>query len=117
MSLTISTKTYVVDRVQPDTVRYAGPANTPTVKDFVILGRTAAKGGSGIQVARFWHKTQKTVVVNATTGEMQQSSGNLELVLPIGMASADVDTLLADIASFLTSTAGKDAIKKAAINL
>lgn len=118
MSLTISTKTYSADRIQPDNVRYVGPANSVSIKDYFILGRTAPKPTSTFSgVSRFFAKNQATVEVNSATGETAVASGNLELSLPVGMTDTAIDSLLADMASFLGSTAGKDAVKKALINL
>lgn len=118
MAIVISTKTYTADRVQPDQVRFVGPANTVSVRDYFTLGRVAPKPTATFAgMARFFVKKQMTVEVNASTSEVAVASGNLELALPVGITDANIDLLLADYVSFLGSTAGKDAVKKALINL
>jgi len=115
MSLTVNTKTYTADRVQPDTVAFAGPAHTATLKDVFILGRKQAVPGRS-SVARYYAKQQRSVVVNTVTLESALASINAEISIPVGASDTDVDALLADFASYLGSAAGKAAVKKLQIN-
>ncbi|UUW21154.1 MAG: hypothetical protein [Sanya solspi-like virus 4] len=112
MALTINTRSYVQDRVNPDSVSYAGPANTLTIVDTFQMARVYPKpNGTFKGVAKPSAKLTKTLVINSTTGETGNAIVTLSASLPVGVASADVDTLLADIASFCTSADAKSLFK------
>lgn len=116
---TINTRTYNLDRYNsPDSVSYAGPANTVTVKDLFTLARIAPKPTKDFAgVARPSVKRTSTEVINATTGEKSDLIFNLSASVPVGTPGASVDAALADFVSWLASNDAKALFKSNDINL
>jgi hypothetical protein len=114
----LNTRTYNTDRVQPDSVSYAGPANSLTTKDTLEFKRVYPKPVTGFAgVARPQAKLTKTVTVtNGSVSESHDAIITISGSLPVGMAAADVDGLLADMASLLGSADGKSLFKALDIN-
>jgi hypothetical protein len=102
MSLTISTKTYSQDRIAPDAVSYAGPANTLSSKDIVELKRVYPKPVKDFAgVARPSIKTTRTCTLADGVTKVDailMTSGSL----PVGISDADASSLIADHLSMLT---------------
>lgn len=117
MSLTINTRVYTADRVQPDNVAYVSPANTVTSIDKFEMGRVYPKPqGTFKGVAKPSCKITKTVVVNATTGETAPLIASTSFSVPVGIPDAECDTLCADLASFFASDDAKTLLKALDIN-
>lgn len=72
MSLTIATKTYTFDtNPTPDSSKFTGPANTASVKDFVLLKRVAPKQTKDYAgTVRACEKTVKSVVIDGITRDL-----------------------------------------------
>jgi len=114
---TINTRAYTADRTLPDAITYVGPAKTLGTKDDLSLSRAYPKPqGSFRGVAKPEAKLVKTVIVSATTGETADAIFKISASLPVGMTSADIDTLLADGASFCAAQFAKDLFKALDIN-
>lgn len=117
MSLTVNAKSYVQDRVSPDSVGYTGPANSLSIKDTFLLARTYPKPTPTFSgVARMTVKQVKTVTL---TGALTPSSDiifNLGTSIPVGAANADIDVACADLGAWLASAEGKAAIKGMDVN-
>lgn len=112
MALTINTRTYNQDRVLPDSVSYTGPANTITSIDKMVLSRAYPKASGTFKgVAKPLAKMTKTVVVNPTTGETRDMIAYIGGSIPVGTPPADVDGVLADLASWVNTTPSKDLFK------
>lgn len=112
-----NTRTYAVDRVQPDSVAYAGPAKSLTNKDDLVLSRVYPKPTSAFAgVAKPSAKLTKTVVTNSTLGTTADAIVRFEGSLPVGISNADVDALLADFASWLATADAKSLFKTLDIN-
>lgn len=112
MALTINTRSYVQDRVNPDSVAYAGPAHSLTTTDTFVMSRVYPKPNGAFKgVAKPSAKMTKTLVINSTTGETANSIISLSGSIPVGTAAADIDVLLADLASFLASNDAKSLFK------
>lgn len=113
----INTRTYNVDRVQPDSVAYSGPAQTFTLTDKFEMKRVYPKAnGTFSGVAKPTAKLTKTVTINATTGATADAIVYISGSLPVGMVAADVDALLADFAAFCASADAKSLFKTLDIN-
>jgi len=113
----INTRTYNVDRTLPDAVSYAGPANSLTITDKFEMKRVFPKvSGTFRGVAKPSAKLTKTVVINSTTGETANAIFEFSGSLPVGMAAADIDSGLADFASWLASSDAKALAKVLDIN-
>lgn len=112
MALTINTRSYNLDRQQPDSNGYAGPAHSLTNTDTMVLSRVYPKPNGNFRgVAKPTAKLTKTVVVNSTSGETANCIITLSASLPVGMSAADIDVLLADVGSFVASNDGKALFK------
>lgn len=101
MAITLNTKSYVQDRIAPDAIGYSGPAQTFSKKDSIELKRVAPKPTKDFRgVARPTCKITRTVTLeDASTAEaILTISGSL----PVGMAPADVTSLVADGGEFLS---------------
>lgn len=103
MSLTISTKTYTFDtNPTPESAKYYGPAQTATVKDFVVLKRQAPKPTKDFAgVARSGIKTVKSVVIDGQTRDLIAETF---FSFPVGADAGTVTALRADHASMMSST-------------
>jgi hypothetical protein len=106
----LNTRTYNRHRGLPDSVFYAGPAHTFSTTDLVELKRTdpkPVKDNAGVAKPLF--RINRTV----STGVEQTGVAivTLQASLPVGMASADVDGLLADLAAYCTSNEAKSHFK------
>lgn len=114
MSITVNTRTYTRDwSGVKDMLPMVGPAHTITAIDNLDFTRVAPKPTSKFSgVARAKTKLSKTVALTGalTTTGVAIFDGSFSL--PVGMSSADVDVLAADIASLFTVTAVKDLLKK-----
>ncbi len=108
MTITINTLAYEEDSsINPNLVRYVGPANTFASKDLLDLGRTAAKPTPTFAgVARATAKRVKTVTL--ADGSTADAIVRIETSLPVGIAKADADALRDDIGDFAISANGDD---------
>lgn len=113
MSMTINTKAFTADiPAGPNAQPYFGPANTLAVVDRVDLQRTYPKPTSTFSgVGRSRYKQSRTVTLTGALTTTGLATMDININIPVGMASADVDTLLADAASFLGLQAAKDLAK------
>lgn len=103
MSLTISTKAYTFDtNPSPDAARYYGPAQTSTIKDLVILKRTAPKATKDFGgVVRASEKTVKNFLVN---GVLRDLIAETNFSYPVGADQATITALRVDHSSLLASS-------------
>lgn len=113
----LNTRTYSQDRVNPDSVKYTGPANTLTITDTFEMKRVYPKPTSTFAgVARPTAKRVKTCTLNGDAATTAEAILNIGGSLPVGMADADVDALLADGAAFLGSDQAKALFKKLTVS-
>jgi hypothetical protein len=95
MAITISTKTYSQDRISPDAIAYAGPANTLSIVDLIEHKRVYPKPVKGfLGVAKPQIKLTRTVTLADTTSH--DAILTIGGSLPVGMSDADIVTLLTD---------------------
>ena len=116
MTITINTKAYKADRVNPDSIDFAGPAQTLTIKDSLQTKRIYPKKGGGTGgVARPACKMTKTVVVDVISGRTAEGHIRIEGSLPVGMSAVDIESLLSDAVAYAASTEGKNLFKTLAL--
>lgn len=102
MSLTVSTKSYTLDRSQPDAISYKGPAHTLSIKDLIELKRVYPKPVKGFAgVARPTIKVVKTVLL-ADGVTHADAIVNVTGSFPVGMSDADVGLMVDDVKSLMT---------------
>jgi len=112
MSLTINAKTFTADRFGQDVVGYVGPAHTLSVLDDVQLARVAPKPTTVFSgVGRASSKLTRTMTLTGALTPSGNAIVSINVSVPVGAASADVDALLNDMGSFLSSASYKSHVK------
>lgn len=117
MSLAINAKTFVANIIAGLSVTYTGPANTFSLKDlFVLKARapkpTAAFGGNAVTQ----HKFTRTLALTGQPTAFGDAIVEITVSNPQGSAGADVDALLNDSGSYLSSATAKAVAKTGQIN-
>jgi len=117
MSLTINAKTYNADSYQQNAVGYIGPAKTVSIADDVRLLRVAPKPTSVFSgVGRTSAKITRTHTLTGALTPTGNAILDIGVTIPVGMASADVDTLLNDMGAYLSSASFKTHVKNQQIS-
>jgi hypothetical protein len=112
MSLTINAKTYTANSFVGSTIGYYGPLHTVSVKDDYRLAMTAPKPTivfSG--VGRTSGKMTRTATLTGALTPTGEAIAEFTTSIPVGMASADIDTLLNDLGAFIASATYKTIVK------
>jgi hypothetical protein len=117
MSLVFNAKTYTADSFQQSIVGYIGAAKTVSVKDDVQLKRTAPKATTTFSgVSRTQSKLSRTLTLTAALTPTGDAIVEINVTIPVGAASADIDALLNDFGAFLSSANYKTHVKAQQIN-
>lgn len=117
MTISVNTKTYSADSFSTNSVRYIGPLKTVTVKDDYSLSRTAPKKTSVFSgVGRTSAKLTRTLTLTGALTPTGDGIVEINVSIPVGFASADVDALLNDTGAFLASATFKTHVKSQQIN-
>jgi hypothetical protein len=117
MSLTINAKTYTADSFQQNAVGYIGSLKTVSVKDDVVLRRTAPKATIAFSgVGRTSAKLTRTLTLTGAATLAGDAIGEFGVSVPVGYSSADVDALLNDMGAFIASASFKAHVKSQQIN-
>lgn len=117
MSLTINAKTYAADSFEKDKITYKGPNSTGSVRDDLKLARTGAKATSSFSgLSRTEAKAVRTLTLTGALTPTGDASWDLSVAVPVGAASADIDSLLTDFGAFASSANFKDHVKKQLLN-
>jgi len=117
MSLTVNAKTYTPDAFGSNSVGYIGPLKTASVKDDLVLRRTAAKPtGTFSGVARSQAKLTRTLTLTGAKTPTWEVIADLTVSIPVGFAAADVDALCADLGALVASADFKSSLKQQKIN-
>lgn len=112
MSLTINTKAFTADRYSPDAVGYVGPAHTLSVADDLQLSRVYPKPTTLFSgVGRVSAKLTRTLTLTGALSTSANAIVQINVSVPVGAASADVDALLNDMGSFLADADFKTLVK------
>lgn len=102
MPMTFNTKTYTADSYGTNAVSYIGPGKTVSVEDMLRLARMSAKatavysGNSRVEV-----KLTRTHTLTGALTPTGNSIFRIEASLPVGIPSADVTALKADMAAYV----------------
>lgn len=108
MTITINTLAYEEDTViNPNVVRYVGPSNTFSEKDYLDLRRTAPKA-TATSRGKAKSKVTRVRTVTLDDGSTDEAYVTTEWSLPVGMAKADADALRDDVGDFTISSNGDD---------
>lgn len=112
MSLTINAKTYTADLFGTSAVGYIGSLHTVSAKDDVRLSRTAPKSTSTFSgVGRTSCKLTRTLTLTSALTTTWDGILDIQCTIPVGAASADIDSMLNDMGAFLASATFKTHVK------
>jgi len=117
MSLTVNASTYTLDAYPAANVAgYVGPAHTSSVKDDLRIGRILPKPTSTFSgVTRMSFKLTRTHTLTGALTTIGDSITEMSFSLPVGISTANVDSICADLGAFFASAAGKTMIKNSVI--
>lgn len=117
MSLVFNTKTYTPNSFGSNNVDYIGAAKTVTVKDDVVLRRTAPKSSATFSgVGRAQAKLTRTLTLTGALTPAGDAIVSIEVSVPVGFASADVDALCNDFGALVSGADFKSLVKSQKIN-
>lgn len=112
MSLTINAKVYSADKYASDAVGYIGVGHTLSVLDDVQLSRVTPKPTSLFSgVGRTSAKLTRTLTLTGALTPTGNAICQVNVSIPVGAASADIDAILNDMGSFLSSASAKTHVK------
>lgn len=112
MSLVFNTKTYNGDSYGVNAVGYIGAAKTVSVKDDLRLARTAPKPTATFSgVGRANAKLTKTHTLTGALTPTGDSIFEINVAVPVGISSADVDALCADMSALVAGADFKSFLK------
>lgn len=113
MSLTINAKAYSANRYNGQTVGYVGPLHSTTAKDTFVISVQPAKPTAVFSgLSRSDSKMTRTLALTGSLTPTGDMIGGINIAAPVGAASADVDTFLNDLGSYVSSASFKDVVKK-----
>lgn len=117
MSLSINAKTYSANSFGSQSVDYNGPAKTASVKDNALLRYILPKPTSVFSgVSRVYTTLTRTVTLTGALTPTADLAVKIEVMVPVGCASADIDTALNDMGAHLASATYKTHVKTPQIN-
>jgi len=112
MSLTINAKVYNADKYSSDAIGYVGAAHTLSILDDVQLSRVVPKPTNVFSgVGRTSAKLTRTLTLTGALTPTGNAIVQVNVSIPVGAASADIDALLNDMGSFLSSASAKTHVK------
>lgn len=113
MAIVINTKSYARDvNATANSVPYIGPSNTVSAKDKIDALRTPPKPVSTHSgIARSEGRLTRTYALTGAKTPSAEAQGRILANIPVGMASADVDTFLTDLAAYAASAEFKTLAK------
>jgi len=113
MSLTINSKAFATESTGPNFGQYSGPANTLSVKDLLRLARTMPKPTSVFSgVGRVQSKLSRTLTLTGSLTPTHEGILDMSCSIPVGAASADIDSLVNDYAAWVAHASFKTMLKQ-----
>jgi len=117
MSLTINSKTVTADSIAQNAVGYVAPAHTLSWKDDFLIVRTLPKATSDFSgVARMQWKWSRDFTLTGALTPVHTGIINTYVTLPVGAASADIDSLINDYAAWFAHASAKVSAKLQTVN-
>lgn len=112
MSLAFNSKTYTLDSNDANSALYAGASNTVSTRDLALLRRLAIKASDVFSgVSRTFAKLSRTLTLTGAKTATGEAYVNIEVMVPVGFAPADVDALLTDAAALMGTASFKSHVK------
>lgn len=117
MSLSINAKTYTANAFGSQSVDFNGPGKTASLKDNALLRFISPKPSATFSgVSRVYTTLTRTVNLTGALTPTGDLACKIEIMVPVGAASADIDTLLNDMGAHLASATYKTHVKTPQIN-
>jgi len=117
MTLTVNAKSFSADTIAANSVGYNGPAHTVSVKDDIRLSRVLPKPTTTFSgVGRTSAKLTRTLTLTGALTTTWDAICDVQITIPVGAASADIDAVLNDMGAFLSSASGKTHVKLQQLN-
>jgi hypothetical protein len=117
MSLVFNSKTFTLDNFTNGKVQYIGPGKTVSARDDLALSRSAAKPTATFSgLARVGDRLVRTLPLTGALTPFGDASVGIDFAIPVGAASADIDTLCADLSALFASADFKSHLKTGKIN-
>lgn len=108
----MNAKTYTPESFGANAIGYNGPAHTISVKDDLRMSKVAPKPTSTFSgVSRTSYKLTRTATLTGALTPTWDAIIDVQVTVPVGMASGDVDTLLNDVGAAVASAAFKTHVK------
>lgn len=112
MSLVFNTKTYNADSYALNSIGYIGAAKTSSVKDDLLLSRSAPKATDTFSgLSRTEAKLTRTLTLTGAKTPTGDAKVRVMVDVPVGYASADVDALLNDAGALVSGADFKAHVK------
>jgi hypothetical protein len=113
MSLTINAKSFATESTGPNFGQYSGPANTLSVKDLLRLARTMPKPTVDFSgVGRIQSKFVRTLTLTGALTTSHDAIFDHGISIPVGAASADIDSIVNDYAAWVAHASFKTMCKQ-----
>lgn len=117
MPITFNTKTYTADAFTSDAITYIGAAKTVSVADDLKLSRSAPKPTATFSgIARTGTKLSRTLALTGAASLAGNAIVEVNVSVPVGAASADIDALLNDMGALVSGADMKTHVKSAKIS-
>jgi hypothetical protein len=112
MTIVFNAKTYTGDKFLGDAVGYNGAAKTLSVSDDLLMSRTPPKPTTTFSgVARTQFKLTRTHTLTGALTPTGNAILTINVSVPVGMASGDIDALLNDCGAALSGADFKTHVK------
>lgn len=118
MSLTVNATTYTLDSYPAaQAALYYSSAHSATTKDDLRISRVAPKATSTFSgVNRQSFKLTRTHTLTGALTSTGESITEMSFSLPVGISTANIDSICADLGAFFSSAAGKTMVKSQLIS-
>lgn len=117
MSITFNTKTYSGDSFATNSIGYVGAGKTASVKDDLLLSRSAAKPTDTFSgLSRTEAKLTRTLTLTGAKTATGEVKIRVMVDVPVGYNPTDVDTLLNDAGALVSGADFKNHVKQQKIN-
>lgn len=117
MALTFNTKTYNADSYAGNRVGYVGALKTVSIKDDLSLSRSAPSPTANFSgVGKTMARLTRTLALTGAATLTGDAICKIEVSVPVGFASADIDALLNDMGALLSGADFKAHVKTQKIN-
>jgi hypothetical protein len=104
MTWTFNSKAFTADGYSNNVVGYLGPAHTLTLKDDLRVGRVLPKPTTTFSgVGRTSAKLSRTLALTGSLTPTGDLIVDIQVSVPVGAASADVDAAMNDMGAALSS--------------